>query len=239
MTPTVIITGAAKRIGAALARSLAAEGWDVVLHYNYSRDEAKALAKELKSRYMGRNFPVVQCDLSNTDAVLSFFERLPSGNEKPMALINNASTFNAGSIEETSPALLRKEMEVNFDAPFFLLQSFKNSFEKGTIINILDTKITSNEGSHAAYLLAKKNLAALTKMAALAFSPDVRVNAVAPGPVLAPARKSEDYLVEKAGNTPLRRKVELSDIAASVSFLLNTPSITGQIIYCDSGLHLL
>ncbi|MGQ1891859.1 SDR family oxidoreductase [Thermophagus sp. OGC60D27] len=239
MRRIVLITGAAKRLGATLSRSLAAEGWDVVLHYNYSRDEAHALSAELKSKYADRDFPVVQCDLSNTDAVLSLFERLPEGYEVLDALINNASTFNSGTIEETSPAFLRKEMEVNFEAPFYLLQSFKNSFEKGCIVNILDTKITTNEASHAAYLLAKKNLASLTQMAALSFAPDFRVNAVAPGPVLAPPRKSDDYLMKVVGKTPLKKRVELSDIASSVSFLLNTSSVTGQIIFCDSGLHLL
>ena len=239
MRKTVLITGAAKRLGAALSRSLADQGWEVVLHYNSSRDDAYALSQELKVKYPDRIFPVLQCDLSNADADISLFERLPEGIKELDALINNASTFNTGTIEDTSPGLLRKEMQINFEAPFYLLQSFKNSFERGCIINILDTKISTNEASHAAYLLAKKNLAALTSMAALSFAPDFRVNAVAPGPVLSPPRKNDDYLMGIAEKTPLKKKVELSDLASSVSFLLNTSSVTGQILFCDSGLHLL
>ncbi|MDI3520707.1 MAG: pteridine reductase [Anaerophaga sp.] len=239
MKQTVLITGSAKRVGAAITRFLAAEGWEVVLHYNHSRDEALGLSKELKENYGDREFPVIQCDLSNIDAVLSLFGRLPEGIDRLHALVNNASTFHSGSIEETSPSFLRKEMAVNFEAPFFLLQSFRNSFNSGCVVNMLDAKITTNEASHAAYLLAKKNLEALTRMAALSFAPGIRVNAVAPGPVLPPSRKSDDYLKHVVDRTPLKRRVDTSDIAASVSFLLNSSSVTGQIIYCDSGLHLL
>jgi NAD(P)-dependent dehydrogenase (short-subunit alcohol dehydrogenase family) len=239
MKPTVLITGSAKRVGAAIARFLASTGWEVVLHYNYSRDEALGLSKELKEIYSDRSFPVIQCDLSNIDAVLSLFGRLPEGIERLHALVNNAGTFHSGTIEETSPSFLQKEMGVNFQAPFFLLQSFRSFFNDGCIINMLDAKIATNEASHAAYLLAKKNLEALTKMAALSFAPSIRVNAVAPGPVLPPPRKSDEYLKHVIDKTPLKHKVDTADIAASVSFLLNNSSVTGQIIYCDSGLHLL
>ncbi len=239
MNPTVLITGAARRVGAAIARFLADEGWEVVLHYNHSRDEAMQLSGELRQLYPERKFPLVQCDLSNTDAVLAIFNRLPDGVEKLDALINNASTFNSGGIQETSPEFLRKEMAVNFEAPFFLIQGFVNTFGMGVIVNMLDTKVVKNEGTHAAYLLAKKNLAALTRMAAMEFAPNVRVNGVAPGPVLPPPRKGNDYLRAVIEKTPLKRQVDVEDIAASVSFLLNNPSVTGQVVFCDSGSHLL
>jgi NAD(P)-dependent dehydrogenase (short-subunit alcohol dehydrogenase family) len=239
MKRTVLITGAARRIGAAVAQYLASEKWEVILHYNHSYEDAILLSEKLKSRYSDRSFPVVQCDLSNSDAVLSFFRRLPDDIETIDALVNNASTFNRGKVSETSPVLLRKEFAVNFEAPFFLIQSFQNTFGVGAIVNMLDTKIVKNEGDYAAYLLAKKTLSALTKMAALNFAPDLRVNGIAPGPVLPPPGKSPDYLNDIICQTPLKKQVELKHIAASVSFLLNNPSVTGQIIFCDSGSHLI
>jgi pteridine reductase len=239
MKRTVLITGAARRIGAAVAQYLADEEWEVVLHYNHSRDDAVLLSEKLKSDYPDRYFPVIQCDLSNSDAVLSFFRRLPEGIETIDALINNASTFNRGNISETSPVLLRKEFVVNFEAPFFLIQSFRNTFGIGAIVNMLDTRIVKNEGDYAAYLLAKKTLSELTKMAALNFAPNLRVNGVAPGPALPPSGKSADYMNDIISHTPLRKQVDPKHIAASVSFLLNNPSVTGQIIFCDSGSHLI
>lgn len=238
MIKTVLITGAARRVGAGIARFLAHEGWEIVIHYNNSRDDALQLSGELHTIYSDREFPVLQCDLSNPDAILSIFDRLPDSIRRIDALVNNASTFNPGRIVETSVDFLRKEMAVNFEAPFFLIQAFVNAFEKGVIVNMLDTKIDKNEGIHAAYLLAKKNLAELTRMAALEFAPDIRVNGIAPGPVLPPPRKGKDYLEDVIAKTPLKRQVAVQDIAASVSFLLNNPSVTGQIIFCDSGAHL-
>ena len=238
MPKTVLITGAAKRVGAAIAKYLAQEGWEVVLHYNHSKDDAEALSHFLQRSFSGRSFPLVQSDLTNPDAAISLFGNLPHGIDKVDALINNASIFDPGNIDETSPEFLRKEVSVNFEAPFFLMQAFKNVFGAGNIVNMLDASIVKNGGTHAAYLLAKKNLADLTQMAALAFAPDIRVNGVAPGPVLPPPRKSPEYLKEVVDKTPLKRQVDPEDIASTVSFLLNNPSVTGQIIFCDSGSHL-
>jgi pteridine reductase len=240
MKRTVFITGAAKRVGAGVAGFLASEGWEVIVHYNHSRDDAFNLSENLKAQFSDdRNFPIVQCDLNNIDAVLSLFERLPDNIQTVNALENNASILDPGKIEECSPDFLRKQMSVNFDAPFFLMQAFKNFFGKGSIVNLLDTKIAKNEGVNAVYLLAKKNLAELTKMAALSFAPNIRINGVAPGPVLPPPRKGPDYLKEVIEQTPLKRQVDTRDVAASVSFLLSNPSVTGQIIFCDSGSHLI
>jgi pteridine reductase len=238
MKRTVMITGAARRLGAGIARLLALEGWEIIIHYNHSREEALKLSDDLQKKYPDRQFPVIQCDLTNQDAVLSVFSRLPDAVRQVDAMVNNASTFNPGKIVDTSPVFLRKEMAVNFEAPFFLLQAFVNTFGKGAVVNMLDAKVVKNEGGHAAYLLAKKSLAELTRMAAFDFAPDIRVNGVAPGPVLPPPRKGDDYLKEVIEQTPLKKRVTVEDIAASVSFLLNNPSVTGQILFCDSGSHL-
>jgi pteridine reductase len=238
MKRTVLITGAARRLGAGISRLLALQGWEVVIHCHHSREEALQLSDDLQKQYPDRKFPVIQCDLTNQETALSVFSRLPDAVSQVDALVNNASTFNPGKILDTSPAFLRKEMAVNFEAPFFLMQAFVNAFGKGAVVNMLDTKVVKNEGGHAAYLLAKKSLAELTRMAALDFAPDVRINGVAPGPVLPPPGKGNDYLKGVIEQIPLKKQVAVDDIAVSVSFLLNNPSVTGQIIFCDGGAHL-
>ncbi len=239
MKRTVMITGAARRVGAGIARFLALEGWEVIIHYNHSREEALMLSGDLQKKYPDRQFPVIQCDLSNHDAVLSVFSRLPDSIIQVDALVNNASTFNPGKIIETSLAFFRKEMAVNFEASFFLMQAFKKKFRRGSVVNMLDTNVVKNKGEHAVYLLAKKSLAELTRMAALDFAPEIRVNGVAPGPVLPPPGKQDNYLDSVIEETPLKKRVFVHDIAVSVSFLLNNPSVTGQILFCDSGSHLI
>ncbi len=238
MRPIVLVTGAAKRVGAAISRHLADEGWSVVLHYNRSDEEALQLAAQLKKKYPGQDFSTVQCDLSNTGEVLLLFEKPAFKGLELNALVNNASIFMPGTLEELSPTFLKQQMGVNFEAPLFLMQAFMKTFGRGSVVNLLDTAITGNSDTHAAYLLAKKNLEALTRMAALAWAPAIRVNGVAPGPVLPPPGKGQEHLKKVIDKTPLKRQVDVIDIAQTVSFLLNNPSITGQVIFCDSGAHL-
>ncbi len=233
-----LITGAAKRIGAAISHYLAAEGWSVLIHYNSSDKEALALAAQLKTAYPSQEFPTIQCNLANTDEVLKMFKKSVLQGVEITALINNASIFTPGSIADITPDFLAQQMGVNFEAPLFLMQAFKNHTEHGSIINMLDTNVVKNMETHAAYLLAKKNLEALTQMAALAWAPHIRINGVAPGPVLPPPGQDQKHLEKVIDNTPLKRQVDTKDIAQTVSFLLNNPSITGQIIFCDSGIHL-
>ncbi len=238
MRPIVLVTGAAKRVGAAISRHLADEGWSVVLHHNRSDEEALQLAAQLKKKYPGQDFSTVQCDLSNTGEVLLLFEKPAFKGLELNALVNNASIFMPGTLEELSPTFLKQQMGVNFEAPLFLMQAFMKTFGRGSVVNLLDTAITGNSDTHAAYLLAKKNLEALTRMAALAWAPAIRVNGVAPGPVLPPPGKGQEHLKKVIDKTPLKRQVDVIDIAQTVSFLLNNPSITGQVIFCDSGAHL-
>ena len=210
----------------------------MLIHYNRSDGEALKLASELKTAYPEQEFPTIRCDLSKTDEVLGLFEKPLVKEIRLTALINNASIFTPGSIADITPEFLAQQMGINFQAPLFLMQAFKNHSGNGNIINMLDTNVTKNMETHAAYLLAKKSLEALTHMAALAWAPAIRVNGVAPGPVLPPPGEDEAHLKKVIGNTPLKRQVDSREIAQAVSFLLNNPAITGQIIFCDSGAHL-
>jgi pteridine reductase len=239
MSPVVLVTGAAKRVGAAISRHLAREGWSVVLHYHHSQEEVLELAAQLGSEFPQQDFLTLQCDLSNMEKVLTLFDHSSIQGVELTALVNNASVFSPGRLEEVSPDFLKEQMDVNFSAPLFLMQAFKKRFPSGSVVNLLDTNVVNHLDTHAAYLLAKKALESLTQMAALAWAPTFRVNGVAPGPVLPPPGKSVEHLDQVIAKTPLKRQVGTLDIAQSVSFLLNNPSITGQVIFCDSGAHLI
>jgi pteridine reductase len=237
--PTVLITGAAKRVGKALAELFADRGWEVIIHYNNSERSARDLSLNLQKKYGDRHFPLVRADLSNpAKAVKILLQQLPQPLIGLDALINNASVFDPSTLAETDYDLWRQQMLVNFEAPFMLMQAFYNLFGKGTVVNVLDTRIVNNDSSHAAYSLSKKALMQLTQMAALEWAPDLRVNAVAPGPVLPPPGRDATYFEKVAADTPLNKEVGLDNLVESVWFLITNSAITGQVIYCDSGAHL-
>ncbi len=237
--PTVLITGAAKRVGKALAELFAARDWEVVIHYNHSEEAALDLSLGLQNKYPDRHFPIVRADLSDGDKFVALLmDKLPAPIKGLDALINCASVFEPSSVAETDYHLLRQQMAVNFEAPFMLMQAFYQLHGSGAIVNILDTRIVNNSWSHAAYSLSKKALMELTRMAALEWAPGVRVNGVAPGPVLPPPDKDAAHLKKVAADTPLKKVVGLNDLAESVWFLIANSAITGQIIFCDSGAHL-
>lgn len=230
----VLITGAAARVGKALAYYFAAKGWEVVIHYNTSTQLAIDLSNELKNKYPGRKFPLVSANLEH----ISECERLIKDADHPDVLINNASVFEPGLLSVSTEKHFRRQLSVNFDAPFFLMQHFYNNSKSGVIINILDTRVGTNDSSYAAYSLAKKALLQLTTMAALEWAPNFRVNAVAPGPVLPPEGKNLRYFKKVVDNTPLKKQINIDNLCKSVYFLTENEDITGQVLFCDAGAHL-
>lgn len=236
---TVLITGAAKRIGEALTHHFAQRGWEVIIHCNNSRGDADRLSTHLRNLFEDRQFPVIAADFSDpVSASDAIFSELRILNLCPEVLINSASVFNPGLLADTSYTHLRRQMAVNFEAPFMLMKAFRQYCKKGCIVNILDTRVTSNDSRHAAYTLSKKVLMHLTEMAGLEWAPEIRVNAVAPGAVLPPPGQDETYLKDVVAGTPLKQAVSPGDLADAVWFLVNNGTITGQIIYCDGGAHL-
>ena len=153
-------------------------------------------------------------------------------------LINNASIFEPSSIKDTSSALLLRHLNVNLITPFLLSRDFAKKCQKGHIINVLDTRITSNRTTYAAYSISKKALAAFTKMSAHEFGPGIRVNAIAPGLILSPHGLGDDYLKKLAKDIPLKTKGDVENILQTVDFLLENKFLTGQTIFCDGGEHL-
>lgn len=233
----VLVTGAAQRIGKAIALALADRGYDIALHYNKSQKDAKSLAQEIKQK--GVACELFACDLSKPAQVLMLLEKVHKKFPQLSLLINNASIFEPSSLGKAGLQALEDHWQINFCAPFVLIGEFARLCSQGHVINILDTKISQNKTDHAGYLLSKKCLAELTKMAALKLAPAIRVNGISPGIILAPAGKGQDYLRKRAQNVPLRRPGDVKFVTQSVEFLIDNEFMTGQILFVDGGEHLI
>jgi NAD(P)-dependent dehydrogenase (short-subunit alcohol dehydrogenase family) len=235
--PTALVTGGARRIGKFLVEHLAKEGWEVIIHYNQSCQSAQQLSEKLQQLYPDRHFPLIQLELKNWEVLeqqLSFIDKLTV---KVDLLVNNASTFNPSSLLDGSIEHIKSQFGINAFAPMVLGQFMVKKYHCKHIINMLDTDITTNRRSHTYYLLAKKVLHEHTRMAAAEWGPQVRVNGIAPGPVLPPDGHTNDYLDNAASHLPLQKTVSLNTLSRALDFLLEAEDVTGQIVFCDSGSH--
>lgn len=232
MNPSVLVTGGARRIGRRICEVLASSGWDVIVH---SRDEndldAVALADTLHaSRTWG--------DLSDKNEVEKLFERALSHNARLSAIVNNASLFS--TVRELTQEDEMNLWNVNFESPVLLTNLLHEKLLKenvcGSVVNLLDTRILSSGFEITSYAKSKRALFDFTHSAAKKYAPTLRVNAVAPGPVLLP---SDAAASEKGGRILLSSRPSSDDVANAVLFLLNANSVTGQTIAVDSGQHLI
>lgn len=227
-----LVTGAAVRLGRAIASSLAQAGYDIALHYNSSAAAAEDAACEFRS--YGVRCELFQCDFAQSgeldDFVCAVARRLPHLS----VLVNSASVYESGRIADTTPDMLDRQWSVNFKAPLFLMKAFQRHVEYGSIINIVDNKIAYNQFQYAAYLTSKKALAELTRMAALEFAPSIRVNAVAPGVVL-PAGRSENYLEWRKAAIPVNQLGGPDNVCAAIAAILDNSFINGQVLFVDGG----
>jgi len=238
MTKTVLITGAAKRVGKAMAIHLAQQGWNIAIHYNTSGSEAMLFRDELATSYPGQQFEIFRADLNLTNEVEMLIPQVIQAMGSIGLLINNASVFEPAALGKTSTDFLDQQMNVNLRAPFILTRSFAHSFTSGVIVNFVDTRIVTNKSNFAAYSLSKKALWEMSKMAALEFGPAIRVNAIAPGLTLPPEEKGEDYLWKLAENIAMKRPGGLDPILKSLDYILNNDYLTGQLLFCDGGENL-
>jgi NAD(P)-dependent dehydrogenase (short-subunit alcohol dehydrogenase family) len=238
MKQTALITGASKRIGKALTEHLAEKGWNVALHFNTSETPARELANHLSTKYPQQKFAIFKANLADIDEVIRIIPSVVKGFGEIQLLVNNASVFDSGYLKESSVELFDLQMNVNLKAPFVLMRDFAKFSKKGNIINFVDTRITSNKSNFAAYSLSKKALWELTKMAALEFSPSIRVNAIAPGVTLPPDDKDENYLQNLAQNIPMRKPGGIEPIIKSLEFILENNHLTGQLLFADGGENL-
>ncbi len=238
MKQTALITGASKRIGKVIAEFLAEMGWNVIVHFNSSEKPAKQLAETLSLKFPTQKFGFVKANLSNINEVIELVPKVVSEFGEFELLVNNASVFNPGYLKETSLELFNTQFDVNLKAPFFLIRDFANHCKQGNIINIVDTRMTSNQSNFAVYSLSKKGLWELTKMAALELAPEIRVNAIAPGVTLPPNDKDENYLLNLAQSIPMKKPGGVEPIIKSINYILENNHLTGQLLFADGGENL-
>ena len=232
----VLVTGGAKRIGAQIAVHLASRGYSIALHYNHSRKEADELARRIRDA-LGE-CEIFGADLNSPRGTLKLLATVIKKFSNLNALINNASIFERSRLKDLDFKNLDRHFAVNLRAPLILMSQFAKLRSSGVIVNILDTNVAQNKTSYFNYLFTKKSLADLTKMAAVELAPQIRVNAIAPGLILPPERKSDDSLDRLAKNIPLKRRGAPEGIARAVQFLIENDYITGQTIFVDGGEHL-
>ena len=236
--PVALITGAAKRIGAAIARALHAAGYDLALHYRHSRAEMDTLCTQLESERAGSTCSI-QADLTDIAHIPRVVEKCISRFGRLDALVNNASAFYPTPAGTVTTAQWNELFASNAQAPFFLAQAAASHLKslRGSIVNIVDIYAERPLTGHAVYSMAKAALAMMTLALAQELGPEVRVNAVAPGAVLWPdAGKDYADREELVARTPLKRIGTPEDVAAAVLFLLRDAKFTtGQIIKVDGG----
>ncbi|KRA31828.1 pteridine reductase [Rhodanobacter sp. Root627] len=236
--PVVLITGAARRVGAVIAHTLHAAGYDVALHYRHSAAEATALADTLERQRAGSTL-LLQGELADTAALPALVESLLAHYGRLDALVNNASAFYPTPVGEATPTQWNELFASNAQAPFFLSQAAMPALReaRGGIVNLLDIYAERPLANHPLYCMAKAALAAMTRSLALDLAPLVRVNGVAPGAVMWPSDgKPYDDQQAMLARTPLQRAGTPEDVASAVLWLLrDAPFVTGQVLRVDGG----
>ena len=236
---TVLITGGAKRVGAAICRRLHGAGANLMLHYRASAGEARLLQAEL-NHTRPNSVSLIQADLLDLNKLPSVVEQTLQAFGRLDALVNNASTFFPTSVGEITESAWTDLIGTNLQVPLFLAQAAAPALRKaqGAIVNLSDIHAERPLKNYVVYSIAKSGLAGLTRSLARELAPDVRVNAVAPGPILWPDDESFDELSRQRiiSHTPLRREGTPDDIARAVHFLLADANyITGETINVDGG----
>jgi len=233
---TALITGGACRIGRAIALYLSSVGYTIALHYHSSQADAEKTATQIHKN--AGECSLFRCDLTHEKNTRMLIGKIHKKHKDLNLLINNASIFLPSSFKKNSCAIL-KNLQIHLIAPYILSQEFNTYCKKGEIINILDTHVSQNNTRYFDYLLSKKALLELTKMSAVALAPNIRVNGIAPGLILAPKNKGNDHLNRLAKHIPLKRKGNTEHITKSIQYLLDNSYVTGQILFNDGGEHLL
>ncbi len=227
---TAIVTGAARRIGAALARGLAADGWHVVVHCNTSIDEARALAAEIGGR-------AVQADLADPGAAATILAAC-AGAPPLGLLVNNASLFEYDTHADFTVERWDRQHAVNTRAPALLTQAFAAALPEGLtglVVNMLDVKLSAPNPDFFSYTISKYGLMGLTELHARALAPRIRVNAIAPAVTMVSGLQSRDNFARAHTHNPLGRGVEAEDLLRALRYLITSPAVTGQTLTVDAG----
>ena len=244
-----LVTGAAVRLGRAMALYLAGRGYDVAVHYAGSADAAAATVGEIRA--MGRRACALQADLLDPVQVDGLVPRAVQGLGGPLTvLVNNASIFEYDNVASASAETWDRHIGSNLRAPFFLAQGFAAQAPKAVIdlngeplaqamvLNMLDQRVLKLTPEFITYSLAKNALWALTRTMAQALAPDIRVNGIGPGPTMQGARQSPGHFARQREATILQRGANPDEICSALGYLLDAPGVTGQMIAVDGGQHL-
>ena len=235
----VLVTGGARRIGAAIVRSLAEQGWMVFLHYNDAELEAHRLAEGLK--HEGHHCVPVQADLQNPAEVETLIPRCLDIAGRLDCLVNNAARFVNDNLDTVTWEGWQEHLAPNLTAPLFLAKHFAAALppgREGVIINMLDQKIYNLNPDFLSYTLSKVGLGGLTTILAMHLAPQIRVCGIAPGVTLQSGKQTPESFARSQRATPLGRSTSIAEIVAAVHFILDSPSMTGSVITIDGGEHL-
>ena len=245
---TALVTGAGRRLGRAMALYLAQRGHDVAVHFATSQDEAEEVAREIRA--MGRKAVTLQADLLDERQVETLVPRAADALGPLAVLVNNASIFEYDRIDTSTRKGWDRHIESNLRAPYVLIQHLARQcpsavadeagepVAQGLVVNMLDQRVWKPTPEFSTYTIAKMGLWALTRTAAQGLAPNIRVNAIGPGPTMQGARQTESHFARQRANTILKRGANPAEVVAALGFFLDSPSVTGQMIAVDGGQHL-
>jgi NAD(P)-dependent dehydrogenase (short-subunit alcohol dehydrogenase family) len=234
-----LITGGARRIGRALVAACADAGYDVAIHVRSVDEDAEAAAAEVRRR--GRKAALHACDLRREPATVALVGEAEAELGPVTLLVNCASVFEEDAFSDFNRASWDLHMETNLRAPLVLAQAFARRLpagREGQIVNILDQRVLNPRPDFFSYSLSKSALWAATQMLAQALAPRIRVNAIGPGPTLPNIHQDAAAFEAEAKSTLLARSVDPAEVAGALRYLIDAPSVTGQLIAVDAGQHL-
>ncbi len=236
---TALVTGGARRIGRAIALSLARHGWKLAVHYHHSKSAAEEVVREI--RKAGGDAVALQADLAREEEVVALVPTAERALGPVTLLVNNASAFEADKIDTVTRQSWDRHIETGLRAPLVLIQALAERLPKdakGNVVNMLDQRVWALTPYFLSYTVAKSGLWTLTQTLALALAPRIRVNGIGPGPTLPSPRQSDEQFREQWRRMPLGRGTTPEEIAGAVDFILSSPAMTGQMIVLDGGQHL-
>ena len=234
----IIITGAATRMGAAIAKKLSGPNVEIIIHYNKSKVSAEKLQKELKKNKT--KVWLIKGDLSKENDLKKIIKFAKSKLKYFDCLINNASLFENDNLKNFTSKSWNNHLDVNLKAPAYLTKEFAKNIKgkNNNIINIIDQRVFKLTPYFTSYTLSKTGLYTLTKTSAMSLAPNIRVNGIAPGPTIKNKRQSDKHFKKQYLATPLKQQVDVIEICNAVDFFIKNSSITGQVLAIDSGQNL-